>query len=546
MKKGRKYIKPIIITSVVLIIPYLYVLFFLKAFWDPYENISDVPVAVVNLDEGDFGREIIQKLEEANIMDIVLLDNDVQAKKLLKERKFYSSITIPEHFTDNVLNLKPNEIIFRSNKKYNFIASQIYERATVEVEKTLRNQISNTIAEKLHLGVEDSTVKMGTLNKGLAMLDDGSNKLVTGLGELNTKYEEFDEGLNTLNKGASQFNEGINQYNSGIYQAVDGLDQISKGVVLLGDKVKILSWNKDFQKLYAGAKKVQDEKIKNKLIEASFKISNGSKTILNGSDKLVDASGMVKDGIAKLSDGSKELEDGIKTAYEGVNSSVDKANETVKSLNGLATYMKNSINLKVENIDDVPNYGTVFAAYFMSISLWVGCLVIIVVMYYDAKNRFGLFDRKYENKYKQYLSYIALIIIQGPLLTLLVVLSFDFTMVNIPVLMLCMTITDLTFFSMVYFFVLLFDDFGKFISVLLLIVQISASAGTFPIETTPKFFQRIFPFIPMRYSVSLFKEAFAGFDRMFFEPNLTFLISVFVVFTFLSWIVIRRDDKGSE
>ncbi len=544
--KYKKHTKPFIITMVVLIIPYLYVLFFLKAFWNPYSNISSVPVGIVNLDTGEFGREIVKKLEESNMMKVVLLDSDEKARKMLKDREFFSSITIPEDFSKNVMSLKPNVIVFRSNKKYNYIASQIYKEVSVNMTKTLKTQIANTIAEKLHIGIADSTSKMVTLNEGLSMLKSGSAKLESGIKLLDIKYEEFDNGLNTLSKGSQEFDKGLNQYIDGVNKSAEGLDQISKGVITLADKVRILNLNKDFKKLYEGAKKVQDEKIKEELINAGSKVSAGSKKILEGNGKLLNASTKVKGGISKLEDGSKELKNGLTAAYGGVNGSVKKANNTVISLKGLAKYMDDSVILEVEDIDDVPNYGTVFAAYFMSISLWVGCLVLIVVLYYDAKNRFGLFGRTYKNKYKQYGSYLALILIQGPLLTLLVTLSFDFTMVNIPVLLLCMTITDLAFFSMIYFFVLVFDDFGKFISVLLLIVQISASEGTFPIQTTPVFFQKIFAFIPMRYSVSLFKEAFAGFDNKFFSSNFIFLVSVFVVFSFLTWIIIRRDNKKEE
>ncbi len=544
--KYKKHTKPAIITIVVLMIPYFYVLFFLKAFWNPYSNISSVPVGVVNLDTGDFGREIVKKLEESNMMEVVLLDNDEKALKMLKDREFFSSITIPENFTENIMSLKSNKIIFRSNKKYNYIASQIYKEVAVNMTKTLKTQITNTIAEKLHMGITDSTSKMVTLNDGLSMLNSGSAKLESGINMLDLKYEEFDNGLDTLSKGSKEFDTGLNQYIDGVNKSAEGLDQISKGVIKLGDKVKILELNKDFKKLYEGAKKVQDKKIKDELIKAGTKLSAGSKKILKGNEQLLSASSKVKEGIAKLEDGSKELKNGMAVAYGGVNVSVKKANNTVISLKGLAKYMDDSVTLEIENIDDVPNYGTVFAAYFMSISLWVGGLVLIVVLYYDAKKRFGLFVRTYKNKYKQYASYLGLILIQGPLLTLLLLLSFDFTMVNIPVLLLCMTITDLAFFSMIYFFVLVFDDFGKFISVLLLIIQISASAGTFPIETTPVFFQKIFPFIPMRYSVSLFKEAFAGFDNKFFSSNLIFLLSVFVVFAFLTWIIIRRDNKNEE
>ncbi len=247
--KYKKHTKPFIITMVVLIIPYLYVLFFLKAFWNPYSNISSVPVGIVNLDTGEFGREIVKKLEESNMMKVVLLDSDEKARKMLKDREFFSSITIPEDFSKNVMSLKPNVIVFRSNKKYNYIASQIYKEVSVNMTKTLKTQIANTIAEKLHIGIADSATKMVTLNDGLLMLKSGSAKLESGISLLDIKYTEFDDGLNTLSKGTKEFNKGLNQYIDGVNKSAEGLDQISKGVITLADKVKVLKLNKDFKKI---------------------------------------------------------------------------------------------------------------------------------------------------------------------------------------------------------------------------------------------------------------------------------------------------------
>nr|MBS9784524.1 hypothetical protein [Oceanivirga sp.] len=70
MKKYKKYVKPAVITSVILLIPFFYVFFFLKAFWNPYDNISNIPVAVVNLDNGEVGKEIVKKLEESRIQQL--------------------------------------------------------------------------------------------------------------------------------------------------------------------------------------------------------------------------------------------------------------------------------------------------------------------------------------------------------------------------------------------------------------------------------------------------------------------------------------------
>ncbi len=546
MNKYKKYVKPAIITSFVLLIPFFYVFFFLKAFWNPYDKISNIPVAIINLDKGLVGKEIVSKLEENNVMKIIKLHDDEEAKKMLKLRKVYSSITIPKKFTQSIENLESDEIIFRSNKKYNYIASQIYQRAAIEIEKTVENQISSTIIEKLHKGMEVSVNNINKLDNGLLLLDKGASKLYNGTKNLDNKYLEFDGGIDKLDKGIDSLQFGVIKYINGVNKSVEGLDALSKGVIRLGNKVKILKLSRKFRQLYNGAKKVQNKKIKEEINSAGIQVEKGFETLKQGSIKLKNASNEVKNGIHKIKDGSQKVNLGIKEAYNSVSKSSKIANKKMEELKNLDNYVNDSIKLKIENIDDVPNYGSVFASYFMSISLWVGALVIMVVMYYDAKKRFVLFDRNYDNKYLQYGCYLLLVIFQAIILTFLITKIFDFELLNMKILLLTMIVTDLAFFSIIYFFISLFDDFGKFISVILLIIQISASAGTFPIETAPEMFIKIFPIIPMKYSVSLFKEAFASYDKVFFIPNFLFIIKVFGLFSFLTLINIYIKKKVTK
>ena len=82
-------------------------------------------------------------------------------------------------------------------------------------------------------------------------------------------------------------------------------------------------------------------------------------------------------------------------------------------------------------------------------------------------------------------------------------------------------------------------DFGKFISMLLLILQLTSCGGTFPMETVPKFFQVIYPFMPMTYSVGLFKQTISGIDEGQFMYNTGILVALFVVFMILTVSLIQ-------
>lgn len=530
--------KSMVITLVLLIIPFFYVLFFLKAFWDPYKNISNIPVAVVNLDKGNIGNKILEKIKKSNSMKVVELDNDNQAEIGVKSRKYYASITFPEDLTKNTNKLKKSDIVFRSNKKYNYIASQIYEKAAEQIQFTLKNEISSEITSKLYTGIKSSVDKTKELNNGITLLKNGSSDLKDGISTLNEKYTEFDDGVLKLKTGVTDLTKGIKEYTTAVDTAAMGLNDISGGVVTLGDRLKILKLSDDFKKLYNGAKKVKEEKVKDRLIEASIKINEGIKKIEDGSNLLYGYSKQIKEGINKLDDGSQMLNGGLNLVSEKVNDSYNNSKDKVNSLLNIDVFTKSSINLIVENIDDIPNYGSFFAPYFISISLWIGSLVIMVVMYYDPKKRFYIFDKNYENKIKQFFGYILLVTLQSFILTFLISKSFNFEYLNFKIFLISVFITNICFFNMIYFFIILLDDIGKFFAIMLLIIQISSSAGTFPIETTPEIFMKIFPIIPMRYSINVFKESLAGYDSNFFMPNIKILVFIFILFFILNIITI--------
>jgi putative membrane protein len=601
--------KRFLVITILLLIPFLYSFFFLKAFWDPYARMKNIPVAIVNFDKGDKGKEILKKLQGKNVMKMVVFTNEKEAISKLYSREVYAVIIIPEDFTGSLEKAGTSErkepiIRYLTNKKSNFITSQIYDRAMIEVQKNIENEVSSQAVTILSDTIQSSfdkvkvirdgfhTMNDGTnkLNDGAVKLDDGAQKLNDGIVTLKNGYKEFNSGIRTyannmdkLSAGYETFDSGINKYVAGVNKAADGLDQISAGVVVLGNKLDILKLNKDFKKLYNGAKLVQEQKVAQQLKEGGDKILEGSGkvkssigavpaqlpdkpvTLSEGIHKLSNASSQVQDGIAKLADGSSqfkngtsELAKGTNILHTGVNLATQKFDSEIKTneekasgLTGFGKFMKESVAVQTDNKNNVSNYGVAFAPYFISLSLWVGALVLLIVLFYDARDRFHIFSRNYYDKNYQLLAYLGLIIIQATLFSSLIYTCFDFNLTNDFLFILSIFLISASFFMIIYFFILAFDDFGKLLAIVLLIVQLCASGGTFPIETTPAFFEKVYPFMPMRYSIGLIKESIVDIEHHFLTNNLAMIIGLFIVFLILNLITIKilkylKPQPGDE
>ena len=100
-----KKIMKIIIFAVVLLIPVIYSFFYLKSYWDPYGNLEDMQIAVVNLDKGkngeNEGESFVKELEEDGTFKICKVSID-EANSGMQENKYYAMITVPSNFTEKI------------------------------------------------------------------------------------------------------------------------------------------------------------------------------------------------------------------------------------------------------------------------------------------------------------------------------------------------------------------------------------------------------------------------------------------------------------
>ncbi|MNV84333.1 ABC-2 family transporter protein [compost metagenome] len=91
-----------------------------------------------------------------------------------------------------------------------------------------------------------------------------------------------------------------------------------------------------------------------------------------------------------------------------------------------------------------------------------------------------------------------------------------------------------------------FKDAGKFLTILLLIFQLTSCAGTFPIELVPSFFNKLYTFMPMTYSVNLFRETISGNNIELIIKDIFILLSIFVVFIIATIVFAKIKNKKSK
>ena len=364
----------------------------------------------------------------------------------------------------------------------------------------------NTVSS-LNTGAEN-------LSTGITNAKTGTSSLKDGLGKLKSGSSEFSNGLNSLKDGSNKLKGGANSL-------VNGTNDLDKGVSSLKDGSKTL---------YNG----------------SLTLTNGVSTIKKGSNSLYDGTVKLDDGLNELSNGSSTLDSGVSTFKDKISSSKDETKEALSDLKGLGSYSKKPVTINKKPYAKINTYGMSFVPLFLSIGLWVGALMSYIVFFYDQERKFGLLDSK-NASLKQDLAYLGISVIYGFLTAFLIRNLLGFNVVNIPLYYISSIIIAVTFMSIMQFFIRSFGDFGKFIALIVLVLQLAASGGTFPIETVDKCFQVFNKFLPMTYSIKLIKEVAIKQDTGFTLHNIVILLSFAIICFILARIIdFVKKDRGSK
>ena len=270
----------------------------------------------------------------------------------------------------------------------------------------------------------------------------------------------------------------------------------------------------------------------NQLLAGSASLTNGLNEAKSGSQKLANGASLLENRSGALIDGTSQLASGADTL---ANKLADASNRIKIQPTGATTQQQiaNPVKSEMTEKGNVPNYGYALSPYVLSLSLFVGAIVLNVI--YPIRKTFS----EQESAIRWWLSKASVAgvaaFMQAMILMLVMVFFLGLAPEHPAHFIGAIYLTSFAYMSIVSLLVIVLDNPGRFLAMVLLVLQLGSSEGTFPIQTANGFFQAINPLVPMTYSIRALRQAISGgLDNAFYGDSMWVLAGFLLVANLLT------------
>jgi putative membrane protein len=381
--------------------------------------------------------------------------------------------------------------------------------------------------------------------QGVTSLQEGAKKLAGGNALLNAKLKQYvnnhpelanDPAMMELvgisgqvTAGSSSLQTGTEALQTGIQQLVAGSDKVYQGQVALQQGLSQVSVGQ--QKLTNGYLTFHQNL--QKANQGSIDLSNGSTQLASGTNEVANGWNSLITNTASLDNGVQKTVDGSKELYENLSDGATKASQ-VNTTNKTYDMMASPVKITEKDYSDVDNYGTGFAPYFISLGLFVGALVFSTVF---NLNEFKLLPKSGFGAAVSRFVLLSLVgTCQALILSFILVHFIHLDVAHVKDFVLFAILVSIAGFSLIYFLVSSMANPGKFIAIILLILQLVTSGGSYPVELIEPKLQFLHHYLPMTYSILGFKEAISGVHSGDLHNGFLLYGGMALGFVLLTWI----------
>ncbi len=381
--------------------------------------------------------------------------------------------------------------------------------ALIEQLTNIGNQLGNdTIVSELKTIVET----VSELEKGVKTALETAKELSGGVIDLTEVRKTI---VNLLNNSIDRMNHLMEVYNGAISSAVsdvqnlikESIDSIYKSLETAGSNIGII------------------------------------KTIINGLDN---GMGGVNTTLSQINEMLRTMSKKLTTFIEALESASQNERYEIitsfltKDSSIFGTFFASLVQVTTQNVYEAVNYGTAVSPFYTTLALWVGGLLLTALIKVAPQKNGFLSEAK---AYQLYFGRYLLFFVMGQIQAVITVVG-DLYLLKIqclhPVLfMIAASFTSFTFTLLIYTLTLSFGDIGKAFAVVMVVLQIAGSSGTFPIELLPDFFQKIYLYFPFPYAINAMREAVSGTYQSDFGIYLLWLM-VFVIGSLVLGLVLRK------
>ncbi|MFS9218360.1 YhgE/Pip family protein [Streptococcus mitis] len=358
----------IIVMIGISLVPALYNIIFLSSMWDPYGQLSDLPVAVVNNDKEasyngnsmSIGKDMVSNLKENKTLDFHFVDEE-EGKKGLENGDYYMVVTLPSDLSEKATSILTDhpeqmQIDYQTSSGHSFIASKMSDSAMTQLKQNVSTNVTKTYTKALFNKMIDLKDGMNQAASGSEKLTDGANQLVAGSQTLTTNLNSLADSSLTFSNGTEQFTKGLSSYVSGVEQLHLGLGNFNSGLVTYTGAVSQLDSGlgqlsskspelvREINQLYTGVESYTGgvSQLNAGLNQFSSGVSaytNGVGNLATGANQLSSQSAILRMGVEQLSEGIQQLSRKLEASSE----QKDQINQLSSGLNQL--------NQAIQNID---------------------------------------------------------------------------------------------------------------------------------------------------------------------------------------------------
>lgn len=411
-----------------------------------------------------------------------------------------------QSFNEKLLPLISNhlKVVEDVSKEANDIAQKIQNKPDNSEEIKEKMKLLNTRLEagEKRLSVVKNILEYFNELSGENIFQEQLNKIstlendLTKVREINNKIynniDNYDEIADSLKNDFADVTKRINEISTNMDNRLN--DEISPLISQALDKADI-SIN-EISKIIIGAQNELPE-VEAKILSTEVKIQRAHAKLLAIQKELPEA----KEKIKKLTEEIKKAEAGTNTNMLFNLLKVDYKQQ--------AEFFANPVQLSENKLYHIKNYGSAMTPFYTVLSIWVGALLMSSLLTTKVEDEEGKY-KPYEKYFGRWILFLVISLLQTLVITLgdmyilgtQAVSPYRFVFYGLLIASL--------FSSIIYTIVHLLGNVGKAICIILLVLQLGSSGGTFPIQMTSSFFQALYPKVPFTYSIGLLREAVGG------------------------------------
>ena len=521
-------------------------------------GLNQLNQAIQNIDVGDtkqldsvlssivsLSNQMLASAQSDKATTLANIQSTAAYQSLTSEQQAEISASVSQNSTDSIQSAQ--SIVALAQGLQGSLENLQNQSSNLSTLKNQANQVLPLVATSL-TGLSSGLTEMqgAVMNKlvpasqsitsGVNAYTAGVDKVSQGASQLSEKNSTLTGSLNQLVSGSTTLTQKSSSLTTGVGKLVEKTPELVSGIEKLSTGSSQL--NQKSQELIAGVDKLHSGS--SQLADKSSQLISGASQLENGANKLVDGSGKLAEGGTKLTSGLEDLQTGVASLGQGLGNASDQLKSaSTESKN--AEILSNPLSISKTDNDQVPVNGVAMAPYMISVALFVAAISTNMIF---AKLPSGCHPESRWAWLKSRAEINGIIAILAGILVYGGVHLIGLTANHEMRTFILIILTSLVFMSMVTALTTWNSRIGAFFSLILLLLQLASSAGTYPLALTNDFFRAINPWLPMSYSVSGLRQTISMTGNI--HHQVIFLVVILALFTGLGMLAYQPKKMEED